>query len=75
MKGKVNSGLIAGVLNGFCYVGSTLSTYGLGAIADTAGGWTAVFYTLFFVCVFVVLIYLIYTLAIGIHKIRRKNEI
>ena len=57
MKGKINSGLIAGVLNGFCYVGSTLSTYGLGAIADAftdkeAGyyGWNEVFWTIFGIC-------------------------
>ena len=73
MKGKVNSGLIAGVLNGFCYVGSTLSTYGLGAIADTAGGWTAVFYTLFFVCIFVLAIYLIYTLITKLHNKNYQN--
>ena len=57
MKGKINSGLIAGVLNGFCYVGSTLSTYGLGAIADKFtneeigyGGWNEVFWTIFAIC-------------------------
>ena len=49
MKGKINSGLIAGVLNGFCYVGSTISSYGLGALADHFG-WIAVFWLLFFVC-------------------------
>ena len=45
MREKVNSGLFAGVLNGFCYLGSTISSYGLGAIADNFG-WTAVFLTL-----------------------------
>lgn len=50
MRGKVNSGLFAGVLNGFCYVGSTISSYGLGAIADNFG-WTAVFWTLIGFCV------------------------
>ena len=49
MRGKVNSGLFAGVLNGFCYVGSTISSYGLGAIADNFG-WTAVFWTLIGFC-------------------------
>lgn len=49
MRGKINSGMIAGVINGFCYLGSTLSSYGLGAIAD-AFGWTAVFWTLLSVC-------------------------
>lgn len=50
MKGKVNSGLIAGILNGFCYLGSAISSYGLGSIADHFG-WIWVFWTLLFVCV------------------------
>ena len=49
-KEKVNSGLLAGVLNGFCYMGSTLSMYGLGLVADM-GGWNAVFVLLFSLCV------------------------
>lgn len=49
-KEKVNSGQLAGVLNGFCYLGSTLSSYGLGAIADF-GGWNAVFWLLFVLCI------------------------
>jgi len=38
-------GKIAGILNGFCYLGSTLSSYGLGIIADKSG-WQTVFLTL-----------------------------
>ena len=53
MKGKINSGMIAGVLNGFCYVGSTVSSYGLGLVAD-AWGWTTVFYLLLGVACLVV---------------------
>lgn len=49
MKGKVNSGRIAGILNGFCYVGSTISSYGLGWIADNHG-WLPVFWVLCAVC-------------------------
>lgn len=49
MRGKVNSGLLAGVLNGFCYLGSTISSYGLGVIADSFG-WNAVFWVLIGVC-------------------------
>ena len=49
MRGKVNSGMIAGILNGFCYLGSTVSSYGLGSIADHFG-WDAVFWTLLGVC-------------------------
>lgn len=50
MRGKVNSGLIAGILNGFCYLGSTISSYGLGTIADNFG-WIYVFWTLIGFCV------------------------
>jgi sugar phosphate permease len=47
------------VLNGFCYVGSTLSTYGLAVIADKSG-WMAVFWTLFWCCVAVLVATMIY---------------
>ncbi|MBQ8529018.1 MAG: MFS transporter [Clostridia bacterium] len=45
MSDKVTPGKLAGILNGFCYLGSTVSAYGLGAIAD-AFRWVSVFYTL-----------------------------
>ena len=61
MKGKVNSGLMAGILNGCCYLGSTLASYGLGAIADNFG-WITVFWTLFFVCVGICVVTLIYVI-------------
>ena len=61
MKGKVNSGLIAGILNGFCYLGSTISSYGLGLIADEFG-WTAVFWVLLSVCAVVCVGAVIYLL-------------
>ncbi len=49
-KDRVNSGMVSGVLNGFCYVGSTASSYGLGLVADFKG-WDAVFWLLFIVCI------------------------
>lgn len=42
LRNKSNSGFVAGILNGCCYVGSTLSQYGLAKIA-TSHGWDAVF--------------------------------
>ena len=57
-KDKVNAGLLAGVLNGFCYLGSTISAYGLGAVAD-AGGWNVVFWLLFAILVVAVIIGLV----------------
>ena len=41
-RDKIDSGLSAGLLNTFCYVGSTLATSLLGKIAD-AKGWNDVF--------------------------------
>lgn len=49
MRDHINPGRWAGVLNGFCYMGSTISSYGLGTIADHFG-WTTVFGCLFAVC-------------------------
>ena len=53
---KINSGLYAGVLNGFCYLGSTISSYGLGSIAD-GFGWNAVFFILMGFCLAVCLVW------------------
>ena len=62
MKGKVNSGLIAGVLNGCCYVGSTISSYGFGFVADT-WGWSMVFKLILGVAIAVVVIGVVYVLV------------
>ena len=42
VRGSLNPGTVSGLLNGSCYVGSTISAYGLGLIADNSG-WDAVF--------------------------------
>ena len=70
MKGKINSGLIAGILNGCCYVGSALSSYVLGAVAD-ASGWNAVFYLLVSVCAVVCVMALTFTIIV---KSKKKKE-
>ena len=49
LKDRMNSGRIAGIINGFCYLGSTVSTYGLGLIADNYS-WLTVFYVLAGTC-------------------------
>lgn len=67
MKGKINSGLIAGVVTGFGYLGSTLSSYGLGAVADR-WGWSTVFWLLFAVSAMVVVISAVYKLVKKITK-------
>lgn len=42
LKGKFSGGLMGGLLNGCGYIGSTISSFGLGAIADNVG-WNGVF--------------------------------
>lgn len=62
LKNELNAGLLAGIMNGLCYVGSTLSAYGLGAFADRFG-WDAVFLLLAALsaaCVIISVIYLIF---------------
>ena len=49
MRDKVTPGKMAGILNGFCYLGSTISSYGLGMIADH-WGWQSVFILLLALC-------------------------
>ncbi|MBR3804189.1 MAG: MFS transporter [Clostridia bacterium] len=61
MKARINSGKIAGLTNGFCYLGSALSSYVLGAIAENFG-WSIVFYVILGVCAFVFIIWMIYLL-------------
>ena len=70
LKNELNAGLLAGIMNGLCYVGSTLSAYGLGAFADRFG-WNAVFLllaALSAVCVIISVIYLIF-------RIKRKKNV
>ena len=57
---RYNAGLIAGLVNGACYVGSTLSQYLIASIAETAG-WNAVFITLLCTCAAPVIISMAYT--------------
>lgn len=50
LRNKVEPGKIAGLLNGFCYLGSTISSYGLGLIADISG-WSGVFILILVLCI------------------------
>ncbi len=62
MRDKMNSGKAAGILNGFCYLGSTLSTYVLGVIADKLG-WDSALTIIFLVCTLPVIIALAWIVA------------
>ena len=67
MRGRVNSGLYAGVLNGFCYLGSTISSYGLGIIADN-WGWIAMFEFLMGFCAVICIVWFGYSMCKKILK-------
>lgn len=49
-RSVLNAGFAAGLLNTFCYVGSTITTYSLGAISQ-AKGWNSVFIIMLSVCI------------------------
>lgn len=72
MREKVNSGLFAGILNGFCYVGSTISSYGLGLVADNFS-WITVFWLLIGCCFFAGIVWCIYICVRYILCVRERQ--
>ena len=50
----LDSGMFAGLINSFFYIGSMISTYGLGTVIDGAG-WNAYFIVLLSVSVITIL--------------------
>ena len=68
LRDKVNSGMLAGIMDGCCYVGSAISAYGLGGISDMFGGWEAVFKVVLIVCIVPIILTPIFVL------IKRKNK-
>lgn len=48
-RAVLNAGFAAGLLNTFCYIGSTVTSYSLGAVSQ-AKGWNAVFVIMLTVC-------------------------
>ena len=67
---KMNSGMVSGILNGFCYLGSTLATYLFGLIAENSS-WN----TVFIVLLCLTLVPVIYSVVYGLVKIIRKNKV
>ena len=67
----INSGKLAGLLNGFCYVGSTISSYGLGKVVDITGDWMNIF-KIFLVLVVLVIV-IAFSLAVVLHHKKKKE--
>ena len=69
---KKNAGLIAGVMDGFCYVGSAITAFGLGSVADKYD-WNYVFYILISVCLLMIIICFIYVIFSSISRQKSKK--
>lgn len=72
LRKDVSAGLLAGLFDGFCYIGSAISTYGLGAVAENTG-WTAVFYLFAAAACLPVLVALIAVPATVLKRRKTKN--
>lgn len=59
LRDKINPGVLTGIFNGCCYVGSTISGYGLGTLVENSGDWNVVFYLLIGLCALAVIISLV----------------
>ena len=70
MRDKVNAGMFAGIFNACGYVGSMISSYGLGKVADSFG-WNGVFNLLLCVGVAVAAISVLYEIA---RKTSKKSQ-
>ena len=70
LREKCNPGLLSGILNGCCYIGSTISSYGLGTLAD-GHGWSSVFLLLWIVSALITAIGIVYSTA---RKLRNRRK-
>ncbi|MCM1225563.1 MAG: MFS transporter [Lachnospiraceae bacterium] len=72
MRDKGNSGFMSGILNGCGYIGSAISTFALGLVADAAG-WNEAFYLLLLSAAIPVITLIVYTVVLLIKKKKNKN--
>ena len=73
LREKFSAGTLAGVMDGCCYIGSAISSFGLGAIAD-AYGWNTVFYILLGVTVFAVALSVVAFFVSKVNKSKTAKE-
>ncbi len=71
-SGKINAGTLAGVMDGFCYVGSAITAYGIGSLADNFS-WETVLYLFVAVCLFTILICAVYMMVARLQN-KKKAE-
>lgn len=73
LGGKNNVGMLGGFMNGLTYIGSSISSYGLGAFAD-AKGWLGVMYLFLIVCVMSVFLEAVYLVVRSIVKKKQAGK-
>lgn len=73
MRDRGNSGFMAGILDGFGYIGSAVGTVALGLIADIAG-WTEACYLLLGLASIPILVLIIYAF-IALFKSGKRKEV
>ena len=74
LRRRINSGFLAGFLNGMCNIGSMISSYGIGALADNYGEWKNVFMILFLISLLSIIIGIIYFIIKNIIIHKEKNS-
>ena len=67
-----NVGLVAGLIDGFCYLGSAITTYALGSVSESLG-WNAVFYILLSICALMFILCIIYSINAKIKQNSKKQ--
>lgn len=68
-----NAGALAGVLDGFCYLGSAITSFGMGSVADNYG-WNTVFYIFLAICALMIVICIAYLALLKAKtKLKSKN--
>ena len=74
LRRKMNSGFTSGIINGCCYLGSTLASYLFGLIAENSG-WNVVFIVSLCICLMPVLYMAIYSFIKIFKKEKEKISI
>ena len=70
LRDKINTGLLAGVIDGCCYVGSALSLVCFALVKEVSGTWTNLFIILMVICLVPFIVAFVYNL---IQKLKIKK--
>ncbi|MBO5851336.1 MAG: hypothetical protein J6R29_03270, partial [Clostridia bacterium] len=69
LRDKINTGFLAGIIDGCCYVGSALSSIGFALVKEISGTWSNLFIILTVICLIPVIVSTVYTLC---NKLKSK---